>query len=224
LKLLVNFLFLEIRCRQGSDYFTQSQKNVPEVLLYSRKPLRATLLLASFGSSTPYSSHVFDLEHETPPMPYKEPERHRKKPEINHTFKEEATNPPKIVSLVFSAAIVAAVPVLLGAVSLPLAHAAAIAAIRCVKLLIPPVALSRGQHESALECHGNRAFRSHALFRFYICGRDLVRQILCETYTFSAITAHWGRGYSRISEWEQGTVRSSGSTTGWPEVNVCLEQ
>lgn len=51
-------------------------------------------------------------------MPLAQPEppvRYGAKSEIHHTFKDDPRNPPKVLTLVFSAAVAAALPVLLGA-------------------------------------------------------------------------------------------------------------
>lgn len=62
---------------------------------------------------------AFDLKigHDAnaPPAVLTPPERYASKEEITHTFKEDPRSPPKIISLVFTLAILAALPVLLGA-------------------------------------------------------------------------------------------------------------
>lgn len=45
------------------------------------------------------------------------PLRYGKLPEIHHIFKSDPKSPPKIITLVFSAAVIAALPILLGTVS-----------------------------------------------------------------------------------------------------------
>ncbi|QSZ29766.1 hypothetical protein DSL72_004283 [Monilinia vaccinii-corymbosi] len=96
-----------------------AQKDLPVQLLKSSKPLRATLVLGSFGSAQAFSNHVFDLAlslDESKPIPaYEKPLRYGKLPEIKHTFRPDPQNGPKIFSLVFAAAVIATVPVLLGA-------------------------------------------------------------------------------------------------------------
>ncbi|PSS15245.1 hypothetical protein M430DRAFT_142785 [Amorphotheca resinae ATCC 22711] len=102
---------------KGKVDFTQ--KDLPIQLLTTSQPLRATLLLASFGSSKPLSSHVFDLEVKPDPnfgLPkYEKPLRYGKLAEIHHIFKEDPKSGPKIISIFFTLAVVATVPVLLGA-------------------------------------------------------------------------------------------------------------
>jgi oligosaccharyltransferase complex subunit delta (ribophorin II) len=78
-------------------------------------------VIASFGSSDPYSSKAFDLtiKHDpsVPEPKVDKPLRYGKLPEINHVFKPDAKSPPKIITLFFTAIVLAAFPVLLGAVS-----------------------------------------------------------------------------------------------------------
>jgi oligosaccharyltransferase complex subunit delta (ribophorin II) len=98
----------------------KTQKDLPIQLLSSTKPLTATLLLASFGTSQGYSSPVFNLEVKTDPnvaLPkYEKPLRYGKLAEINHIFKPDPRSGPKIVSIFFVLAILATMPILLGAV------------------------------------------------------------------------------------------------------------
>ena len=51
------------------------------------------------------------------------PLRYGKLPEIHHIFKSDPKSPPKIITVVFAAAVIAALPVLLGAVSTSHIHA-----------------------------------------------------------------------------------------------------
>jgi oligosaccharyltransferase complex subunit delta (ribophorin II) len=100
----------------------KTQKELPVQLLSSEQNLEATLLLASFDSAKPYSSHVFDLEvkHDSnAPLPkYEKPLRYGKLEEIHHIFKADPQSGPKIISLFFVLAVLATVPVLLGSVRL----------------------------------------------------------------------------------------------------------
>ena len=95
----------------------QSHKDIPTQLVTSSAPLTASLVIASFGSSKPYESKAFDFKIEIDPnFPITAPEkplRYGKLPEIHHTFRTDPTSPPKIITLVFSAAVLAALPVLL---------------------------------------------------------------------------------------------------------------
>lgn len=98
----------------------QTQKDLPAQFLHSSKPLHATLIIASFGSSVPYNRHVFDLNvrlDPNAPLPAAEkPLRYGKLSEIHHTFKADPKSPPKIITLVFTVAVVTALPLLLGTV------------------------------------------------------------------------------------------------------------
>jgi oligosaccharyltransferase complex subunit delta (ribophorin II) len=99
----------------------QSQKDLPVQLLYSSQPLRATLLLASFGSSQPFSNHIFNLDVKVdanaPQPKYEKPLRYGKLPEIHHIFKPDPKSGPIIISVFFVGAVLATVPILLGVVS-----------------------------------------------------------------------------------------------------------
>jgi oligosaccharyltransferase complex subunit delta (ribophorin II) len=101
----------------------QTQKDLPVQLLTSTQPLRATLLLASFGSSNAFSNHVFNLDVKVDanvPLPkYEKPLRYGKLEEIHHIFRADPKSGPMVISLFFVLAILASVPVLLGAVSSP---------------------------------------------------------------------------------------------------------
>ena len=72
------------------------------------------LIVASFGTSTPYEGHAFDLSIKpdpTAPAPTAEkPLRYMKQPEIHHIFKPDPKSPPKIISLFFTAIVLATLP------------------------------------------------------------------------------------------------------------------
>ncbi|MCJ1464330.1 hypothetical protein MMC07_002943 [Pseudocyphellaria aurata] len=95
------------------------QKDLPTQLLTSSGPLSASLIIASFGSSQPYHSHAFDLslklDPSSPTASHEKPLRYGRLAEIHHTFKSEPTSPPKIITLVFTAAVVIAFPLLVTA-------------------------------------------------------------------------------------------------------------
>ena len=95
----------------------QTHKDIPIQLLSAPGPLTASLIIASFGKSKPYRSHVFDIAIETDPgisLPaQKKPQRYGKLPEIHHIFKSDPTSPPKILSIVFTAAVLVTLPALL---------------------------------------------------------------------------------------------------------------
>lgn len=103
-----------------------SHKDIPVQLLASGNPVRASLVIGSFGSAQAYVSPgtattggLFELElQHDPNMPAPSspaPERYTKKGEIHHIFREDPRSPPKIISLVFVLAVAATVPVLFGA-------------------------------------------------------------------------------------------------------------
>ena len=75
-------------------------------------------MIGSFGSSTPYKSTVFDLEvSRDPNVPLAIPEpptRYAAEKEIHHIFRDDPRSPPKIITLVFAAAVIGALPILLG--------------------------------------------------------------------------------------------------------------
>lgn len=105
----------------GPDFDTsshQTQKELPYQLLTGSKPLKAAIVLGSFGSSAPVNQQVFDLTIQTdssaPPAVPSPPERYGSKPEIHHIFGSESKSPPRIISLVFTLAVLAALPVLFG--------------------------------------------------------------------------------------------------------------
>jgi hypothetical protein len=89
-------------------------------LLASTSPLTASLIIASFGDSTPYNKKSFDLivKHD-PNVQSKAPEkplRYGKLEEIHHIFKADPKSPPKIITLFFTVAVLAALPALFGGV------------------------------------------------------------------------------------------------------------
>lgn len=95
----------------------QAQKDLPAQLLASKSPLEASLILGSFGSTAGSITPVLDITLKLDPnghtASYEAPFRYGPLPEIHHKFRDDPKSPPKIVSLVFSLAVVATVPVLL---------------------------------------------------------------------------------------------------------------
>ncbi|KAH8669467.1 Oligosaccharyltransferase subunit Ribophorin II-domain-containing protein [Tricladium varicosporioides] len=95
------------------------QKDLPIQLLKSSQPLRATLLLGSFGTAQAFSNHVFNLDvklDQNVPLPqYEKPLRYGKLAEIHHIFKADPKSPPVVISLFFVLAVLATVPILFGA-------------------------------------------------------------------------------------------------------------
>ncbi|SPQ17818.1 a2c16e4b-3830-445f-bb65-50b7da30fd83 [Thermothielavioides terrestris] len=94
-----------------------SHKDLPVQLLAATKPLKASVVLASFGSAQGLDAPVFELKIETdpnvPPPAYEKPLRYGKKPEIHHIFRPDPKSPPKVVSLFFTLAVVGTLPALL---------------------------------------------------------------------------------------------------------------
>ncbi|PTB68776.1 hypothetical protein BBK36DRAFT_1191910 [Trichoderma citrinoviride] len=93
-----------------------TQKDLPVQLLLSQEPLEASLVLGSFGSTKGSVTPVFDfavkLDPATAAPKYEKPLRYGKLAEIHHIFRADPKNPPKIVSLAFSLAVLASIPAL----------------------------------------------------------------------------------------------------------------
>ncbi|KAL1297875.1 hypothetical protein AAFC00_006397 [Neodothiora populina] len=102
----------------GKGKVEVTQRDLPIQLLTAGLPLEAKLTLASFGSSTPYSSKAFEVtvaaDQAAPIIAPEAPVRYGKKAEINHIFRADPVSPPKIISSFFVLAIAATLPVLLG--------------------------------------------------------------------------------------------------------------
>ena len=108
--------------RKGHALLTvQTLKDLPTQFVRSSRPLQVKLLLASFGAAKGYSKDVFTLavkadQIDAAPEDEK-PLRYGKLAEIHHEFRADPTSPPKIVSIVFAAAVLGTVPLLFGTVS-----------------------------------------------------------------------------------------------------------
>ncbi|KAL8338646.1 hypothetical protein RB601_006273 [Gaeumannomyces tritici] len=93
-----------------------AHKDVPQQLLKSSKPVRASIVIGSFGSAQGVVAPVFEVElaqdAAVPAAEADAPVRYAKKPKIHHVFRDDPRSPPKIVSLVFAAAVAATVPIL----------------------------------------------------------------------------------------------------------------
>ncbi|KAF7549157.1 hypothetical protein G7Z17_g6580 [Cylindrodendrum hubeiense] len=91
-----------------------TQKDLPIQLLLSDVPLKASIVLGSFGSSKASIVPAFDIEVQvdpnTPAPQYQAPIRYGKRATIQHTFREDAKSPPVFISLVFVLAVLATVP------------------------------------------------------------------------------------------------------------------
>ncbi|KAL8718421.1 MAG: hypothetical protein Q9225_004449, partial [Loekoesia sp. 1 TL-2023] len=98
----------------GKGKLELSHKDLPTQFLTPSQTLSASLVIASFGDSKPYKSPAFDLVIEldpsAPPPLVDKPLRYGKLPEIHHIFKPDPKSPPKIITLVFTGAVVAALP------------------------------------------------------------------------------------------------------------------
>lgn len=96
----------------------QTHKDLPHQFLTASKPIPASIVIGAFGSSTPYKQKVFDLavtrDVNVPLAVPEAPLRYAADAEIHHIFREDPKSPPKIITIVFAAAVAAAFPVLLG--------------------------------------------------------------------------------------------------------------
>lgn len=76
-------------------------------------------MIGSFGSATPYDSKAFDVSvsrDQNVPVAIPEPPlRYGALPEIHHIFRADPRSPPMVISAFFTLAIIATLPVLLGA-------------------------------------------------------------------------------------------------------------
>ncbi|OAG45394.1 hypothetical protein AYO21_00028 [Fonsecaea monophora] len=99
-----------------------TQKDLPVQFLTSSNNtsgLSASIVIASFSTTPGYNSPAFTLQVKTDPNtpapPAERPLRYGKLPEIHHIFRSDPVSPPKIISLVFLAAVVGTLPLLAGA-------------------------------------------------------------------------------------------------------------
>ncbi|KAI1756784.1 Oligosaccharyltransferase subunit Ribophorin II-domain-containing protein [Xylaria castorea] len=90
--------------------------DLPLQLATSTAPLKASVVLASFGSSQGLKKPVFSVSVDTDPnatpLIYEKPLRYGKREAIHHTFRDDPKNPPKIISAFFALAVLATVPAL----------------------------------------------------------------------------------------------------------------
>jgi oligosaccharyltransferase complex subunit delta (ribophorin II) len=111
----------------GSATVDITQKDLPSQLLLAQSPLRASLIIGSFGVSKPAIVPVFEVDVKRDPnvvVDYTPPLRYGKLAEIHHQFKPDPQNPPKVVSLVFAGAVLAALPALFITVGVPSSNGA----------------------------------------------------------------------------------------------------
>ncbi|RWA12591.1 hypothetical protein EKO27_g2523 [Xylaria grammica] len=90
--------------------------DLPIQLATSTSPLKASVVLASFGSSKGLNKPIFSVTlktdpNATPPV-YEKPLRYGKREAIDHIFRADPKNPPKIISAFFVLAVLATVPAL----------------------------------------------------------------------------------------------------------------
>ncbi|KAH6620578.1 Dolichyl-diphosphooligosaccharide--protein glycosyltransferase subunit Swp1, partial [Boeremia exigua] len=103
----------------GKAKVSLTQKDLPHQFLTAAAPIPASLVLGAFGSSTPYKQHLFDLnvtrDPATPLAVPAPPLRYAPEPEIHHIFRADPSSPPKLITVVFAAAVASALPLLLAA-------------------------------------------------------------------------------------------------------------
>ncbi|KAI1802905.1 Oligosaccharyltransferase subunit Ribophorin II-domain-containing protein [Daldinia bambusicola] len=91
--------------------------DLPVQLAVATSPLKASLVLASFGSSAGLVKDLFDVQvvrdPAAKPLVYEKPLRYGKLQEIHHIFRADPQSPPKLISIVFVFAVLATVPLLL---------------------------------------------------------------------------------------------------------------
>ncbi|KAI1433843.1 Oligosaccharyltransferase subunit Ribophorin II-domain-containing protein [Xylaria sp. CBS 124048] len=90
--------------------------DLPIQLVTSTAPLKASVIIASFGSSQGLNKPAFSVSLAADPLAnpiiYEKPLRYGKREEIHHTFRDDPKNPPKIISVAFTLAVLATLPVL----------------------------------------------------------------------------------------------------------------
>lgn len=99
----------------------QTYKDLPTQFLRPTSKITANIVIGSFGSSTPYNSQAFALsipsDPDTPPAATQKAPRYGKLEEIHHIFRGDPKSPNVLISTVFGLGSIAALPLLLGAVS-----------------------------------------------------------------------------------------------------------
>ncbi|RAH74145.1 putative oligosaccharyltransferase subunit ribophorin II [Aspergillus aculeatinus CBS 121060] len=101
----------------GKSRIELTQKDLPVQFLSVSEPLDARVLIGSFGEADAYNGAAFKLtvaRNPDEPVPTVESSRYGKLPEIHHIFKTDARSPPLVITLVFLALVLAALPVLGG--------------------------------------------------------------------------------------------------------------
>lgn len=200
----VDFVSRMSGTRKTGTNGAEAQKDLPFQLLTSSKPLRAELLLASFGKTQGLSSHVFNLDvrsdSNAPAAKYDKPLRYGKLPEIHHIFKIDAKSGPVIISIFFVLAVLATIPVLLGSVS-----SLALQSGTFFNLTII-VGISRSQHLPPPKGDGRSPNLSQLVLRLNnINGRHLL-PVLLQLDLVSSTTSSRCSGARSFLEWNQGFV------------------
>lgn len=95
----------------------QKYADIPTALTSSKTPLHASIVIGSFGTSKAIKANAFDFTisgatTSSTPSSGVAP-RYSALPEIHHIFRDDPKSPPKILSLVFTLAVLATFPVLL---------------------------------------------------------------------------------------------------------------
>jgi len=95
----------------------QAQKDLPFQFLTSPSPIEATLVLGSFGTTSPLSTTLFKLTIDRDPsVPIATPSapvRYTRQSPITHIFRSDPRSPPVVISSAFTLLVVGALPVLL---------------------------------------------------------------------------------------------------------------
>ncbi|KAI7487611.1 hypothetical protein KC351_g2534 [Hortaea werneckii] len=95
-----------------------TQKDLPYQLATSQHALKASIIIASFGTSDPYNKNLFDLtvvaDAFAPPTVPSPAERYGKKEEIHHIFKDGPQSPNFLLVGVFTVAVCVTLPILSG--------------------------------------------------------------------------------------------------------------
>jgi oligosaccharyltransferase complex subunit delta (ribophorin II) len=95
-------------------------KDLPTAFLRAPTTVSANIVIASFGPSAGHNSPAFTLAIEpdssTGSGGEKKALRYGKLPDIHHIFRADPKNPNILISLVFSGALLATLPILFGTV------------------------------------------------------------------------------------------------------------
>ena len=138
--------------------------------------------------------------------------RYGKLPEIHHTFKTDPKSPPKIITLVFTAAVLVALPVLLTTVS-PQNMLGRSALISC-----PIVALARSEFKSPTEGLWRLSSFSRTLLAIYFRDGRSVLSLLHFMEPVPNLTRSCGHWVDRLFEWEQSIDRGPTAKAGGSKI------